>query len=147
MVATAIPEETEQVIKFTIGELASAAGVNVETVRYYQRRQLIDLPAKPQHGYRTYPLDTLHKIRFIKRAQELGFSLAEIGRLLTLSTGNCATVQTLAERKLLNINNKIADLRRMQSVLIELLEACEANRDPKTCPIVESLADEFVEDT
>ncbi len=147
MVATAIPEETEQVIKFTIGELASAADVNVETVRYYQRRQLIDLPAKPQHGYRTYPLDTLHKIRFIKRAQELGFSLAEIGRLLTLSTGSCSTVQTLAERKLLNINNKIADLRRMQSVLIELLEACEANRDPKTCPIVESLVDEFVEDT
>ena len=69
MVATAIPEETEQVINFTIGELASAADVNVETVRYYQRRQLIDLPAKPQHGYRTYPLDTLHKIRFIKRAQ------------------------------------------------------------------------------
>ena len=132
---------------FTIGQLASAAGVNVETVRYYQRRQLIDLPAKPQHGYRTYPLDTLHKIKFIKRAQELGFSLMEIGRLLSLSTGDCSTVQSLAERKLLNINNKIADLHRMQVVLVELLEACEANRDPQTCPIVESLASEFVEDT
>ena len=131
---------------YTIGKLARAAGVNVETVRYYQHRKLIETPAKPNQGFRLYPLNTLHRINFIKRAQELGFSLVEIQQLLNLSKGNCATMEGMARHKLVKINGKIADLHRMQAVLSELVEACEANEDPQTCPIVESLATKFVED-
>ncbi len=132
---------------FTIGQLAQEAGVNVETVRYYQRRMLIDTPIKPNQGFRVYPIKTLNRIEFIKRAQELGFSLAEIEQLLTLSEGNCAVMEGLARYKLEKIKRKIADLHRMQAVLSELVEACEANQDPQTCPIVESLVVGSVEDT
>ncbi len=124
----------------TIGKLAKAAGVNVETVRYYQRRKLVETPVKPNQGFRVYPLETLHRIKFIKRAQELGFSLAEVRQLLNLSKGNCAAMEDLARHKLVKIEDKIADLNRMQIVLSDLVEACEANQDPQTCPIIESLA-------
>ncbi|MCZ6487688.1 MAG: Hg(II)-responsive transcriptional regulator [Gammaproteobacteria bacterium] len=127
---------------FSIGKLAQAAGVNVETVRYYQRRKLVKTPVRPNQGFRVYPVETLHRIKFIKRAQELGFSLIEIEQLLTLSAGNCAAMEDLARHKLVKIKDKISDLHRMQTVLSELVEACETNQDPQTCPIIESLAAE-----
>jgi MerR family mercuric resistance operon transcriptional regulator len=129
---------------FTIGKLARAADVNVETVRYYQRRKLVDTPVKPIQGFRVYPVETLHRIKFIKRAQELGFSLIDIEQLLTLSTGSCSTMQELALYKLEKIEAKIADLHRMRVVLSDLVRACEANQDPQTCPIIESIAVESV---
>ena len=128
----------------TIGKLAKAAGVNVETVRYYQRRKLVDTPVKPNQGFRVYPVETLHRIKFIKRAQELGFSLNDIEQLLTLSTGSCSTMQDLALHKLEKIESKIADLHRMQVVLSDLVKACEANQNPQTCPIIESISVESV---
>ena len=131
---------------YTIGKLAKSAGVNVETVRYYQRQKLMDTPVKPIQGFRVYPLETLYRIKFIKRAQELGFSLVEIQQLLNLSKGNCAAMEDLARHKLVIIEDKIADLHRMQTVLSELVKACEANQDPQTCPIIESLATISIQD-
>jgi MerR family transcriptional regulator, mercuric resistance operon regulatory protein len=81
----------------TIGQLAKVAGVNVETIRYYERRGLISQPPKPAEGYRTYPNATLARIFFIKRAQELGFTLKEINKLLSLDESHCSEVQELAE--------------------------------------------------
>ncbi|MEE8577760.1 MAG: MerR family transcriptional regulator, partial [candidate division Zixibacteria bacterium] len=91
----------------TIGRLASAAAINVETIRYYERRGLIEQPAKPRVGYRLYDNETLQRLLFIKRAKTLGFSLDEIENLLTLSEGQCADVQTLAEQKLDRIKAKV----------------------------------------
>ena len=124
----------------TIGRLARAAGVNVETVRYYQRLGLVDEPAKPERGYRHYPVDTLDRIVFIKRAQQLGFRLEEIRELLELGDGRCADVRTRAEEKRRQIEAQIRDLRAMRATLDELIAACRAGRGDAHCPIVETLA-------
>ena len=96
---------------FTIGHLATAAGVNVETIRYYQRIGLIDEPVKPAQGYRRYPAATVERIRFIKRAQELGFSLDEITDLLSLNDRDCDEARTITEHKQEIIQQRIDDLR------------------------------------
>ena len=97
--------------QYTIGQLAKAAGVGVETVRYYQRRELLPVP-EVASGFRTYPVSLVERIRFIKRAQELGFSLDEIGDLLRLEDGtHCDEASRLAEHKLQDVREKIADLR------------------------------------
>jgi MerR family mercuric resistance operon transcriptional regulator len=124
---------------FTIGKLAQAAQVSVETIRYYERRSLISQPLKPAHGYRTYPKDTLARILFIKRAQELGFTLEEIDNLLSLGESHCTEVQELAEGKLARVRAKITDLRRLEQVLEGLLNQCRTNAKNASCPIVESL--------
>ena len=123
----------------TIGKLAEAAGINIETVRYYERRNLIEQPTKPEHGYRKYPQATLERILFIKRAQELGFTLDEITTLLTLSETSCHEVQDLAEQKLDTVQAKIEDLQRLQTVLNNLVIQCQNNPDQSQCPIIESL--------
>ncbi len=123
---------------FTIGALARTAGVNVETIRYYQRRGLLPKPGKPVAGYRRYPADTLARLRFIQRAQELGFTLREIGELLALGRGSCRETQRLAERKRADIAARMKDLAAMRRVLNRLLRACAAGRSP-ACPIIESL--------
>lgn len=123
----------------TIGQLAKTAGVNVETIRYYERRGLIRQPPKPAEGYRTYPNATLARILFIKRAQELGFTLEEINNLLSLGESHCSEVQVLAEAKLASVREKINDLHRLQQVLEELVTQCRTNPDNAACPIVESL--------
>ena len=92
---------------FTIGILAKAAEVNIETIRYYQRVGLITEPVKPLQGYRTYPSETLNRIKFIKRAQQLGFSLAEIAELLELGEGSCNDVRQRAEEKKAHIEQQI----------------------------------------
>ncbi len=124
----------------TIGRLARAAGVNVETVRYYQRLGLVDEPAKPESGFRHYPAETLDRIVFIKRAQQLGFRLEEIRELLELGDGHCADVRTRAEEKRRQIEAQIHDLRAMRATLDELIAACRAGRGDAHCPIVETLA-------
>lgn len=124
---------------FTIGQLAKAADVNVETIRYYERRGLIAQPPKPAEGYRTYSETTLARILFIKRAQELGFTLEEIANLLTLGESPCREAQGMAAQKLASVRAKLADLRRLETVLDDLLNQCATNPDQTHCPIIESL--------
>ncbi len=123
----------------TIGRLARAAGVNVETIRYYQRVGLIEEPPRPVSGYRRYPPDTVGRIRFIKRAQELGFRLREIRELLDLGEGHCADVKARAQAKREHVTRQIADLQALQATLDTLIQACEQDADGAHCPIVDSL--------
>ena len=127
---------------YTISQIAKSAGVYVETVRYYERRGLIEQPDKPTEGYRRYPVTTLNRIRFIKRAQELGFTLEEISHLLMLDNTPCQEVQDMASHKLVSVRAKMADLRRLETVLNDLLNQCAANPDQTHCPIIDSLLPE-----
>lgn len=124
----------------TIGKVARAAGVNVETVRYYERVNLLPRPPRPSGGVRRYSDDAVARIRFIKRAQELGFSLAEIERLLALQDPqSCSAARSLAAEKLGLVEARLVDLERMRGVLKELIERCDARRGDVSCPIIESL--------
>ncbi|MBI4006700.1 MAG: Hg(II)-responsive transcriptional regulator [Gammaproteobacteria bacterium] len=123
----------------TIGRLAKLVCVNVETIRYYQHRGLIEQPTKPEQGYRTYSQKTLERILFIKRAQELGFTLDEVANLLALGESPCQEVQEMAGQKIASVRAKIADLHRLEVVLDNLLTQCRSNPDQTHCPIVESL--------
>jgi MerR family mercuric resistance operon transcriptional regulator len=130
--------------KPTIGAIAKAAGVNVETIRYYERLGLVEQPARPLGGVRRYPEATVAKLRFIKRAQQLGFSLEEIRRLLALNeVRSCTRARSLAEEKLRLVNARIADLRRMRHVLEELVARCEGRRGRVACPIIATLSGEL----
>ncbi|MDT0617487.1 MerR family DNA-binding protein [Salinisphaera sp. P385] len=124
----------------TIGTVARRAGVNLQTVRYYQRRGLIEQPSKPPSGYRRYNSDVVERIRFVKRAQELGFSLAEIGELLELGDGRCDDVRQVAEGQRALVARRIADLAAMQDTLDALIERCRHERHPGHCPLIESLS-------
>ena len=124
----------------TIGTLAKAADVNVETIRYYQRIGLITEPAKPLQGYRTYSEETLKRIQFIKRAQQLGFSLQEVEELLQLAEGHCADVRQLAEDKRSQIDKQIKGLRNLRKTLTELISSCQTGTDDAHCAIVEALS-------
>lgn len=121
-----------------IGRLARSAGVHVETVRYYQRRGLLPLPPRPPRGIRVYTSDTLTRLHFIKRAQELGFTLREIAELLRLGTGDCRQTRALAEHKRDDIAARIKDLRNMQRTLDRLIRKCRDGRQA-ACPIIASL--------
>ncbi|AQS39297.1 Hg(II)-responsive transcriptional regulator [Shewanella psychrophila] len=127
---------------FTIGQLAKAVEVNVETVRYYERQGLIKQPPKPVQGYRRYPQDTLLRLMFIRRAQGLGFTLHEIASLISLSVGHCSDIQLLAEKKLLTVRIKIDDLQRLEHSLTHLVDQCRHNPDEACCPIITSLVPE-----
>jgi len=126
--------------KLTIGKLARAAGVNIESVRYYQRVGLIDEPVKPASGYRLYPEDAIDRILFIKRAQLLGFSLKEITELLELGSAHCVDIRHKAELKRNDINNKINELSTLRDTLDELISCCKHDHDPGHCAIVETLS-------
>lgn len=124
----------------TIGKLAKTANVGIETIRYYQSRGLLPIPNKTT-GYRQYPLDLVDRIRFIKRAQELGFNLDEITGLLSLH-GNeqRETIQQITSERLIQIRSKITDLQRMQTVLQGLLTECKHTDIDSPCPIIQSIA-------
>lgn len=127
-----------------IGELASRAGVNVQTVRYYERRGLLREPERTSSGYRQYSTESLKRLRFIKGAQELGFTLGEIGELLGLRVEDPASCSMVAERtraKLADVRRKIRELHRMESVLESLASACAMRTQTAECPILESLVD------
>lgn len=126
----------------TIGKLAAAAGVGRETIRYYERQGLLDEPPRSQAGYRHYPPDAVGRLRFIRRAQELGFSLAEITELLDLridEVSACSAVEARARAKLVTVEEKIDDLRRIGDALGRLVEKCEARQPTSDCPILEEL--------
>lgn len=124
----------------TIGRLARAAGVGVETIRYYQQRGLLPVP-QAIGAYRHYPVAMNARIRFIKRAQELGFTLDEITELLRLEDGSDRpSIRRIAADRLVQIEQKLSDLRRMQKTLKHLVEVCEHSRKGLPCPIIATLA-------
>ncbi len=126
------------------GEVAAQAGVNVQTLRYYERRGLLKEPERRPSGYREYPPDTVRRIRFIKRAQELGFTLTEIEDLLRLRDDQelaCAEVRSAAETKMEDIEQKIRQLRAMKRALGVLVATCATEGSPRHCPILEALDD------
>jgi len=125
----------------TIGRLAGQAGVHIETVRYYQHLGLVPRPARPAGSIRRYGPDAVDRLRFIKRAQELGFSLDQVKLLLKLSIGeHCAETRTLAEHKARLVEQKISDLRGIQAALNKLIRACGTGKKGHGCPIIESLS-------
>ena len=125
---------------FTIGGLANTAAVNVETIRYYQRKGLLTEPERPAGGIRRYGTAELARVRFIKSAQRLGFSLDEVGELLRLEDGtHCDEASSLAEHKLVDVRGKLADLLRMESALTALVNACHARKGSVSCPLIAAL--------
>jgi MerR family mercuric resistance operon transcriptional regulator len=127
----------------TIGTLAKRGGVNVETIRYYQRRGLLEEPSKPTEGFRQYPSESVKRVRFIKRAQGLGFTLEEILGLLALDERKaCLETRGIAAHKLELIEQKIADLTKMKKALARLVRACDASSISAPCPIIHLLADD-----
>lgn len=127
--------------ELTIGRVAKLAGVNVETIRYYQRRGLLAEPDKPHMGYRRYPADIVKHIRFIKRAQALGFTLDEVAALLRLEEARaCAKTRALAVRKMDMIDHKLTGLTAMREALARLVQQCDAGLPTKGCPIIQVLA-------
>ena len=123
----------------TIGKVARELAINVETIRFYERRGLIEQPEKPANGYRHYPDDTLQRIRFIRRCQGLGFTLDEILHLLNLHDKPCQQVQILADNKLALVKEKIADLQRLEKALQQVVKQCQSNQDEAHCPIIDTL--------
>lgn len=126
--------------ELTIGRVAKLAGVNVETIRYYQRRGLLAEPDKPHMGYRRYPADSVKHIRFIKRAQALGFTLEEIAELLQLEEARaCAETRTLAAHKMRLIDQKLTGLAAMRKALAGLVQQCDRKQPVEGCPIIQVL--------
>lgn len=124
----------------TIGRLAAEAGVNVETVRYYQRRGLMPEPPKPRGGFRTYGEEAVARLRFIQRAQRLGFTLREVAELLALGDGACDAVRERAAAKRGEIEARIRDLEAMQAELGELERRCRRG-EQGGCALVAALSD------
>lgn len=125
---------------FTIGALAKAAAVNVETIRYYQRRGLLPEPARPYGSVRRYGQAELARVRFVKSAQRLGFSLDEVAELLQLEDGtHCAEASRLAEHKLQDVRGKLVELARLERTLAALVEACHVHKGDIRCPLIDSL--------
>ena len=124
----------------TIGAFAKVAAVNVETIRFYQRKCLLPEPNKPHGSIRRYGEADVMRVRFVKSAQKLGFSLDEIAELLRLDDGtHCEEASRLAEHKLKNVREKMADLARMEVVLSTLVCACHAQKGSVSCPLIASL--------
>jgi Hg(II)-responsive transcriptional regulator len=127
---------------FTIGRVARQAGVGVETIRFYERKGLIEAPPRRTSGYRQFSDDTVKRLRFIKRAQELGFSLSEIADLLSfraVPSSSCKGVKQRAEGKLADIERKLRDLQRMKKTLMKLVEDCRGSGPIGDCPILDAL--------
>lgn len=127
-----------------IGEVAARAGVNIDTLRYYERRGLLAAPKRAAgSNYREYREDTVPLVRFIKRAQELGFTLSEIEELVSLRNGGKGMrrtkVRTLAEAKMNDIDRKLIQLQAIRSALFNLLESCACGAGTLTCPILQAL--------
>lgn len=124
----------------TIGAFATAAGVNVETIRFYQRKGLLPEPAKPYGSIRRYGEGDVARVRFVKSAQRLGFSLDEIAELLQLEDGtHCHEAAELASLRLADVRARLSDLRRMESVLSKLVKACSTQQGNVFCPLIAAL--------
>lgn len=128
----------------TTGSLAALAGINIETVRFYERSGLIAKPKRTESNYRQYPQSAVARLRFIKRAKELGFSLKEIAELLSLRAApsrSRSRVKRLTEEKLRIIDRKICDLQRMRKSLASISAACDGHGSVANCPIIHALED------
>lgn len=129
----------------SVGQLAKAAGVGVETIRYYQRRGLLPTPPRPVSGQRQYSEAVVRQIGFIRRAQELGFTLEEIKRLLSLADArHCASGRDMAHAKAVELAARVAELNRMRRELLGYIRRCDANPAGAPCPFVQALHDEGV---
>ena len=128
-----------------IGEVANAAGVGIDAIRFYEREGLIPEPARRPSGYREYSPDAVMDLRFIRRAKELGFSLKEISELLSIereSDATAADVKTLAEQKVADLEGKIRALQRMKRALRKVAERCPGRGPTANCAILRSLAED-----
>ena len=122
-----------------IGQVAKEANVNIQTIRYYERNNLIPAPPRTESGYRQYSQDHVARVKFIKRAQELGFSLKEIVELLSLKVESdtiCSDMQKQAEAKIITIETKIQMLQRINQTLTDLVNSCRENKLTNECPIL-----------
>jgi MerR family mercuric resistance operon transcriptional regulator len=125
---------------FSIGAFAKAAGVNVETIRFYQRKRLLAEPARPPGGIRRYGNSEVARVKFVKSAQRLGFSLDEVAQLLRLEDGtHCTEAAGLAALRLADVRSRLADLTRMETALAALVEQCGARQRSVSCPLIASL--------
>jgi MerR family copper efflux transcriptional regulator len=132
----------------TIGRLAKEAGVNIDTIRYYERHGLLPLAARRASGYREYADDDVARLSFIRRAKELGFSLTDIGELLSLSRdrrSDMRGVKRKAEERLADVERKIEKLKRVRRGLKTLIDACPGHGELATCPIVAALSADSAE--
>ena len=124
----------------TIGTFAQAAGVNVETIRFYQRKGLLPTPERPPGSIRRYGSADVARVKFVKAAQRLGFSLDEVGQLLTLEDGtHCSEAAELATQRLDDVRAKLADLNRIEAVLGNLVTECHVHQGKVSCPIIAAL--------
>jgi MerR family transcriptional regulator, copper efflux regulator len=126
----------------TIGKVALAGGTAIDTVRYYEREGLIEKPARSAAGYRHYRPDVIARLRFIRQAKELGFTLSEIRELLTLKVApgkSCADVKSRAEAKIADIEQRVARLNRMKGALGKLATACSGRGPTSECPILDAI--------
>lgn len=126
----------------TIGKIARATGVHLETVRYYERIGLMPEPVRTAGGYRSYGSEHVRRLSFIRRARELGFGIKDIKALLALvqpSDASCATVKTLTSAHLDDVRAKISDLRRLESILARTVDQCSGGVSP-TCPVLDMLS-------
>ncbi|MDE2087892.1 MAG: Hg(II)-responsive transcriptional regulator [Xanthomonadaceae bacterium] len=127
-------------MSYTIGRLAKATEVHVETIRYYQRRGLVPEPAKPLGGIRRYEEVHARRLRFIKHAQTLGFSLDEVSDLLTLEDGrHCREAEELGANKLAMVRERIVQLQRVEQALASLVNQCHCNTGQVRCPLIAAL--------
>ena len=130
----------DEVNELTIGALAKAAGVNVETIRFYQRKRLLPEPTRPLGGIRRYGATDVTRVRFVKSAQRLGFSLQEVGQLLRLEDGaHCSEAAELAALRLADVRARLADLARMEAALSRLVSECNARKGKVSCPLIAAL--------
>ena len=129
----------------SIGQLARAAGVGVETVRFYERKGLLDAPPRKDSGYRQYDGEAVERLKFIRRAQQVGFTLKEIQELLALRDdpdARRADVRDRAGRKIADIDAKVRDLLAVRASLAALVASCEGDGPAADCPIITALGDE-----
>jgi MerR family mercuric resistance operon transcriptional regulator len=125
---------------FTISGLAHEAGVNVETIRFYQRRGLLDEPDKPLGSIRRYGRTEVARVLFIKAAQRIGFTLDEIAQLLQLEDGtHCSEARAIAELKLADVRQRLQDLQRIEAALAQLVDRCASRRGQVSCPLIAAL--------
>jgi MerR family transcriptional regulator, mercuric resistance operon regulatory protein len=127
-------------MSLTIGKIAALSNVSVETIRYYQKIGLIKEPDKPVKGYRYYSKDNIRELKFIKKAQRLGFTLNEVAELFEIGSGKCSDIQSKARFKRDQISRQIVELQALERTLNDLIESCIHSSEPQNCPIIESLS-------
>jgi MerR family mercuric resistance operon transcriptional regulator len=129
-------------MQLTIGRLAKQSEVTIETIRHYQKIGLLEEPEKPSGGYRLYTSDAINRIRFIKRAQQAGFTLKDIAELLSFDGTHCSDVRKIAEHKCQQIDAQIKDLTALRNVLDNLVKRCQTDASTERCSLIDALSNE-----